>query len=679
MKRKIDIHFNTFFYINLYKKFNLLKNQQKGLITVIIFSLFFTSLPIYSQNTQALDKQAQEYFDNKEFSKAIALWLSILDTDPNNIEIQKKVESLYELKQKKDLDLEKAKMYYKIAKAEILKNFEKELSFNESEKNFKTAKKNAAIAFESFIIAYRIDPKDVAMLVLRDDMEKLEQMLESEGKKLTSTREKRDKVAALTLLAKTAMKEKRFYDALDSWKKALALISENIEAIEGKRQCEIAIENIVRYETVNKFIASGISFFGINEFDSARQDFMHVLQLDPANNTARNYIEKIDDAINSKKRYEQKLIEAEVFYQSGINNLKDNNFNEARDDFENTLALIPKYKDTEKRLASIPQLKSAYDQREMERKFKRINEELQSGLIALAESRYQEAISAFENVLKLDPGNTLVPAYIQRAKDAQRLVDEEVVDENSPYYNLINPLIVSGKRLFESGKYEESKKRWNQILELFPSNRVSNEYIFKCELKLNPDNSDAVIKRIISEGEKLLKNKEYRSAYRKFDIVRSTYPNYPEIQNLIKKAEMDNLYGATGAQPLTQSDITDIETRYNLGMAYYQKGGEENIKRALVELRWVAAKDPNNIKAVVAVNRIESQLRSGTGSETGGGRKLTAEQEALVRKHYFNGINYYSNNDFNKAIAEWRKVLAIDPNHTNAKNNIRKCLALLGQ
>jgi len=50
-----------------------------------------------------------------------------------------------------------------------------------------------------------------------------------------------------------------------------------------------------------------------------------------------------------------------------------------------------------------------------------------------------------------------------------------------------------------------------------------------------------------------------------------------------------------------------------------------------------------------------------------------------VRKHYFSGINYYSNNDFNRAIAEWRKVLAIDPNHAKAQNNIRRCLALMGQ
>jgi len=680
IKKKIGIPFNMFFCINLYKNFNLLSYQQKGLVVIFIFSVIFASLPIYSQNIQRMDKQAQEYLDKKEFSKAIVIWLSILDTDPNNLEVQKKVESLYELKQKKDLELERSKIHYKIAKREITKNFDEEVSFNEADKNLKVAKKNSVIAFDSFITAYRIDPKSDEMQLVRDDMQKLEALISAEEKRLSATREKRERVAALTLIAKTAMNEKRFYDGLDAWKSALALIPENIEAIEGKRQCEIAIDNIVRYENIRRFLASGISFFNINEFANARQDFMQVLQLDPANRSARDYIEKIDDAINSKKKYEQRLIEAEVFYLAGIRSVGENKFEEARDNFENALTLIPKYKDVEKRLASIPQLRAAYEARERERMLKRINEEFQSGLIALAEARYQEAISFFENVLKLDPKNTLVSAYIQRAKDAQKLIDEEVVDENSPYYNLINPLIVSGKRLFDSGKYEESKQRWNQILDLFPSNKVSNEYYFKCELKLNPDASEAIIKRIISEGEELLKNREYRSAYRKFDIVRSTFPNYPEIQNLIKRAERDHMYAGSGIQPLTQADITDIETRYNLGMAYYQRGGDDNIRKALVELRWVAARDPNNIKAAVAVNRIESQLRAGAGGvETVSGRRLSPEQEELVRKYYFNGINYYSNNDFNRAIAEWRKVLAIDPNHVRAKNNIRKCLALLGQ
>jgi lipoprotein NlpI len=51
----------------------------------------------------------------------------------------------------------------------------------------------------------------------------------------------------------------------------------------------------------------------------------------------------------------------------------------------------------------------------------------------------------------------------------------------------------------------------------------------------------------------------------------------------------------------------------------------------------------------------------------------------MVRTYYYNGINYYTNNNFDKAIEEWRKVLAIDPTHERAKNNIRKCVVLLGR
>jgi len=649
----------------------------KTIPVLLLIVLYFALLPIYTQSTQEMDRQAQEYFDNKEFSKAVALWLNILDVDPNNMDVQKKVEFLYEMKQKKDLELEKSKMNYKMAKKEIGKNFVKGVTFEEAEDNLQSSKETSKIAFESFITAYRIDPKDTDMQLIREDMQKLEKIIASEEKRLALSREQRERAKALMLLATAAMDEARYKDALENWSEILSFMPENIEAIEGKRQAEIAIENIIRYESIRSFMASGKSYFELNDFKLARQDFMNVLQLDPENTAAQDYIEKIDEILNSKKKYEQRLREAEIFYVSGLKNLRENKFNDARDELENTISLISNYKDARERLASIPRLKAEYERKEKERRLRQINEEFQTGLIALAGLRYQDAISAFENTLKLDPGNKLAPVYILRAKDAQKLVEEEIVDENSSYFDLVNSLAVSGKKLYDTGKYEDSKKRWNQILELFPSNKMANEYIFKCELRLNPEEGDAVVKKIVAAGEDFLKKKEYRNAFRKFELVKSIYPDYPEIDNLMKKAEREQTY--TGTTALSQEDKNDLDRRYNLGMAYYQKGGDDNTKKALVELRWVASKDPNNIKAVVAVNKIEAQLRVGSSSIKSESSKLTPEEEALVRKYYYSGINYYSNNDFKRAIAEWRKVLAIDPNHTRAKNNIRKCLALLGQ
>ncbi|HPJ43714.1 MAG TPA: tetratricopeptide repeat protein, partial [Spirochaetota bacterium] len=413
------------------------------------------------------------------------------------------------------------------------------------------------------------------------------------------------------------------------------------------------------------------------EYKPARQDFMSVLQLDPENSSARDYIEKIDDKLNERKRYEQRLREAENFYASGKKNIRDNKYDEARDDFENALALIENFRDARQLLMGLPGLKAEYDRREREKRLRMIDEQFQNGLIALADSRYQDAIAAFENTLKLDPENKLAPSYIQRAKDAQKLVEEEIVDENSPYFNVVNSLIVSGKTLYDSGRYNESKNRWEQILQLFPSNRIANEYMFKCELKLKPEQREIMVKKFIEEGEAFLKKREYRNAYRRFDLVRSIEPNYPDIKNLLARAERGQSY--SGSTAVAQEDIQEIERRFNLGMAYYQRGGEDNIKKALVELRWVASKDPNNIKAVVSVNKIEAQLRVGTSSAKTGGSRLSPEQERLVRKYYYSGINYYSNNDFKRAIGEWRKVLAIDPEHTRAKNNIRKTLVLLGR
>jgi len=59
--------------------------------------------------------------------------------------------------------------------------------------------------------------------------------------------------------------------------------------------------------------------------------------------------------------------------------------------------------------------------------------------------------------------------------------------------------------------------------------------------------------------------------------------------------------------------------------------------------------------------------------------RLTDKQRQMVRTYYYSGINYYTNNNFDKAIQEWRKVPAIDPGHEKARNNIRKSLVLLGR
>jgi lipopolysaccharide biosynthesis regulator YciM len=191
---------------------------------------------------------------------------------------------------------------------------------------------------------------------------------------------------------------------------------------------------------------------------------------------------------------------------------------------------------------------------------------------------------------------------------------------------------------------------------------------------INPGDRDSVVASRIMEGRVSLEKKEFRNALRIFNVIKSIDRNYPEIDTLIARAN-EGIREAKDAD-LIPADRAEIERRFRAGMNLYQRGGRENVQQALVNFRWVVQRDPGNIRAIVTVNKIESELRIGA-PVIDRGQALTPRQRELVNMYYYNGINHYTNNNFQKAIEEWRKVLTIDPGNVKARNNIRKVLAFM--
>jgi tetratricopeptide (TPR) repeat protein len=633
-------------------------------ITAVLTVVVFMTGSVHSQNINELDNRAQEHFDKKEFSSAIALWLNILDIEPDNEKIQNKIEMIYELKQRKDVALQTAKLNYQIAK-KIL------------DTNYELGKSKAKIAINSYIEAYRIDPEDQELQALKDDMRRLNDQISAEEERRRLSRELQEKNLRLRAMAQQHMEEKQYEQALKIWNDILSFLPSDVIAIEGKRTCRLAIDNRLKFEKIQQFMAKGKELFAAKEFKMAHLEFVQVLSLDPDNRDAKEYITEVNDELDKIRRFEQRKLQAEDFYQSGIRNVDANNFDLALEDFESALALIEDYKDTKQRIAGMDRLRKDYREKEKERRLFTINKEFQDGILAFSEGNYRIAISAFSKTLSLDPDNKPAKDYLQRAQDAQRQLSEEEVDQFSPYYDIVNSLVISGKGLYNKGKYFESRKKWDQILKLFPKNKIATEYILKCDLKLSPDSYKEFSLRIINEGKDSLKKKKFPDALKKFELIKSIDANYPGINQYIAAArggmtaEKDNL---------TVADKREVERRLQLAGTYYQRGGRDNYEQALVQYRWITQRDPENVKAVIGANKIESMLRIEPGQGAAGKKpRLTPEQNQLVKKYYYSGINYYTSNNFQKAIDEWRKVLAIDPTHVKAKNNIRKSLAFLGR
>lgn len=645
--------------------FNIQLEKEKIIIAFIVIVISFltaTSIKPQVQNRQLIDnynKQAIEYYNKKDLTKAIIEWLKILEIDPNNEDAQRNIELVYEEKHKKDISFQKAKLYYRLSRKVLPEDID-------------AAKNNSNIAIEHFIVAYRLDPNDPELQILKDELKLLSDEIKLELAKKRLSEEIKKKYYALLSEAQILMNEKRYEDAIKVWDEMLRLVPLDAVAGEGKRQAELAINNRLKFEKIMALIATGEEYFKQEKYIDSRNEFVQVLKLDEKNRVAKDYIAKIEDILDEKRTYEQRRLQAEQFYIAGVNNLKTYEFTQAQDNLENALALIDNYKDSRALLESIPQLKKEWEERQRLLRLQQIDKTFQEGLISLTEGRYRDAVSAFQATLTLDPKNELARRYLSTALDALRVEEEEIINENNPYYSIVQPLIESGKRLYNQGNIAESREQWVKILNLFPQNRIATEYLLRCDLAKNPESFQKFAEKIVNDGNKLLADKKYNEAFKKFDLIATIDPQYPEIQNLITQSKV--------GKRKTGGEVTDIDfrQRYNVALQLYQQGGKNNLEKALAEFKIINNKYPDNIQVAIIINKIESQLRFRVAEQVQG-KKLTPRQQELIREYYFKGINYYTNNQFDLAITEWRKVLAIDPDHEKAKNNIKKCLILLGR
>jgi len=645
--------------------FYMMKGEQHIRRSVVLMLLVLFSLqtyPVLTESIDDIDRRAQKYYDDKQFTNAITEWMRILELNPENEQIQRKVEYVYEEKHRKDLALVLARKHYRLARINLYKDYEE-------------AKENADIAINNFVTSYRIDPADPEVQDLREKMRQLQEDVRLEGAKIRLSKALKEKYQRLVKLAEDKMDMEEFEEALGYWNEILSFVPKDGVALEGKRKALFAINNRLLYERVRKLMVLAIGLFKDEKYRDSQLEFREVLRIDPGNDDAEDYLDKIAEKLNEKRNYELRRFQAEQYYISGIDNVRKNNFDAAEDDFESVIGLIENYKDAKQQLASIPGLRKEYERQQRLLKLRGIDEKFQKGLIALNAGRYSEAISFFDETVKLDPKNRLAKEYLKTSKEALQQKQEEEVDENSPYYNVINPLIVSGQSLFEKGKYLESRKRWVKILNVFPKNRIATEYLLKCDLMLNPREYERFSRQIIDQGKEFLSRKKFERALSQFKLIKSIAPSYPGIDALIARA--NTAMEGSKKEELQGASPADIERRYRLGVEYYRRGGIDNLKIALGHFRWVVARERGNMRAVINVNRISSQLRIGEERRVSAQRRLTPRQQQLVKTYYFRGINYYSNNQFNKAIAEWRKVLVIDPLNQKARNNIQKVLALM--
>ncbi|RKZ26212.1 hypothetical protein DRQ20_03490 [bacterium] len=306
---------------------------------------------------------------------------------------------------------------------------------------------------------------------------------------------------------------------------------------------------------------------------------------------------------------------AESFYTMGVEYMREGRLEESEKAFDMALIWDPDYEEARRKLEEVRSILK-------ERKVNRI---INEGIDYYKKGDYFNAIDAFSRALGLDPQNPLALKWFDATTRA--------MTERRREKGRVGRYIEEGMNYYKKGDYEKAISSWRKGLKIDPANKTLQSYISRAKKKI-----ESIIDRELKRIEKLLKEGRavdakgiMKSLLNKFPSYVRARKNFKEIQERIRKEAVKHL--------------TEGEKLYRAG-----KYGE-----AEIEFEFALRLDSTLTRARKYLQLVKKKKR-----------------KVDVYELYMKGINAYTKDRLEEAIAYWEKVLEIDPAFEKARKNLER-------
>jgi len=340
--------------------------------------------------------------------------------------------------------------------------------------------------------------------------------------------------------------QERFYDAWQQFKAITELDASNSEALVLMGQ---TLEN-----AVDQQLTQGGAFYTADQLGDARTAFQHVLDMDPKNKKAKDYLDKVNAQLD--KNFADLIVRAKEDLRKGKRE-------DAVEVLERALALKPDDPEAKelrgKTKANIGKLVERY---------------LAAGDKAFSRKDYDGAETAWRHAQGFSAGkasadrklaklakltdNQLRSALLAAKRDLARKdllaarndyhdaqafsKDPRITNGLSAVNTLITEkvkkLVESGKASFSDGAKDKAKKSFNDALKLDPNNTDANTYIAKMtgsesNAKVNAEK----VKTLYYQGVDQYVNNHIKEAIGTWKELLKLDPNHADAQKNIARAE----------------------------------------------------------------------------------------------------------------------------------------------
>lgn len=254
-----------------------------------------------------------------------------------------------------------------------------------------------------------------------------------------------------------------YFGALGEWQKVLGFDPENPEAerwvdqITGEIQSvqEDAIKDKELLALINEHIDSGVEFLTKGDYERAISEWNKVLELDPANSTAKEYLAKTQALLTeqiSKHVTEAGRLESQKKY------------GEALSEWRKALRLDPEHS---RAISGV------------ERITRKIAEahHINLGFEYFTGGDFDMAAIEFKAALALNPENKTAVEYLRKSVGRKSLI--EIAGDREVWR-----LYLKGIEYFTNAEYEEAIRVWEEVLRLDPENENAVRNIEEARLRL---------------------------------------------------------------------------------------------------------------------------------------------------------------------------------------------------
>jgi tetratricopeptide (TPR) repeat protein len=216
-----------------------------------------------------------------------------------------------------------------------------------------------------------------------------------------------------------------------------------------------------------------------------------------------------------------------------------------------------------------------------------------------------------------------------------------------------NKYFKEGQEAEAQGYLLEERRDYDWACQLDPDNSQYKEAKQR-SLAVNASAlADPKVQKAVDEATRAARAGHKKEALDRILNVLPLYPDDPSLNVLVQSFR---------AKPVTVTMVpkTDPEVKRLLKEAdlYLEKGRAD-----LATADW---------KKVLRIDPAQSQAQASLRERAQGEEvsDLSKEDRAKVQDLYQKGLNAYLQGDIGEAIADWEKVLKLDPHHVNAQNNL---------